>query len=57
MPGYALTFLILASIAGLLGSSGIAGVPANIAWMVLVVSFVLTLAAAVGRALRHIAPF
>lgn len=57
MLGYALTFLTLALIAGLLGLSGIAGAPASIAWSVLVALFVVTLAVAVGRALSRITPF
>jgi len=55
--GYALTFLALALIAGLLGLSGIAGAAANIVWSVLVALFIATLAVAVGRALSRIAPF
>jgi uncharacterized membrane protein YtjA (UPF0391 family) len=54
---YAVTFLTLALLAGLLGLSGITGASATIAWSVLVALFVLTLAAAVGRALARIAPF
>ena len=57
MLSYALTFLALALLAGLLGFSGITGASANIAWSVLVALFVLTRAAAVGRALARIAPF
>jgi uncharacterized membrane protein YtjA (UPF0391 family) len=52
MLGWALTFLVLALIAGLLGFSGIAGVSANIAWIFFVVFLVLTVVAAVARALR-----
>ncbi len=49
MFGCALTFLILAFAAGLLGSTGIAGVAGHITWLALVMVFVLTL----GVALRH----
>ena len=52
--GYALTFLIVALIAGLLGFTGIAGASGHIAWLALVALFVLTLAAAVARALNGI---
>jgi uncharacterized membrane protein YtjA (UPF0391 family) len=52
MLGWALTFLVLALIAGLLGFSGIAGVSANIAWIFFVVFLVLTVVAAVARAVR-----
>ena len=41
MLGWALTFLVLALIAGLLGFSGIAGASANIAWIFFVVFLVL----------------
>ncbi len=53
---FALTFLIVALIAGLLAFSGLAGASADIAWTVLVVFFVLTLSSAIGRALKRITP-
>ena len=37
MIGWAVTFLIIALIAGVLGFSGIAGTAANIAWILFVV--------------------
>jgi uncharacterized membrane protein YtjA (UPF0391 family) len=56
MLSWALTFLVLALIAGLLGFSGIAGVSANIAWIFFVVFLVLTVVAAVARAVRGNTP-
>ena len=56
MLAYAITFLVLALIAGVLGSSGLAGTSADIAWISLVVFFVLTLFTAIGRALNRITP-
>jgi uncharacterized membrane protein YtjA (UPF0391 family) len=56
MLGWALTFLVLALIAGLLGFGGIAGVSANIAWIFFVVFLVLTVVAAVARALGGKSP-
>jgi uncharacterized membrane protein YtjA (UPF0391 family) len=50
----ALTFLILAFSAVLLGSSGIAGVAGHVTWLVLVSAFVLTLGVAVRRALTGV---
>jgi uncharacterized membrane protein YtjA (UPF0391 family) len=52
--GYALTFLILAFGAGLLGSSEISGVIGHITWLVLVMAFVLTLGVTVHRALNRV---
>jgi uncharacterized membrane protein YtjA (UPF0391 family) len=41
MFGWALTFLGVALVAGVLGFGGIAGVSANIAWMLFVVGLIL----------------
>jgi uncharacterized membrane protein YtjA (UPF0391 family) len=41
MLSWALTFLIIALIAGVLGFSGIAGAAANIAWILFVVGLIL----------------
>lgn len=41
MFGWAITFLIVALIAALLGFSGIAGVATNIAWVLFIVGLVL----------------
>lgn len=41
MIGWAVTFLIIAIIAGVLGFSGIAGSAVNIAWILLVVGLIL----------------
>lgn len=43
MIGWAVTFLIVAIVAGLLGFSGIAGTATNIAWILFVVGLVLAL--------------
>jgi uncharacterized membrane protein YtjA (UPF0391 family) len=43
MLGWALTFLIIALIAGALGLSGIAGAATNIAWILFVVGLVVAL--------------
>lgn len=43
MLSWAVTFLIVALIAGVLGFSGIAGTAANIAWILFVVGLVLAL--------------
>jgi uncharacterized membrane protein YtjA (UPF0391 family) len=43
MFGWALTFLIVAIVAGALGFSGIAGVATNMAWILFVVGLVLAL--------------
>jgi uncharacterized membrane protein YtjA (UPF0391 family) len=50
MLGMALTFLVVAIIAGVLGFTGIAGVATNIAWILFVVGLILALVFAVmGR--------
>jgi uncharacterized membrane protein YtjA (UPF0391 family) len=50
MIGWAVTFLIVAIIAGLLGFSGIAGTATNIAWILFVVGVVLAIIFAItGR--------
>jgi uncharacterized membrane protein YtjA (UPF0391 family) len=50
MIGMALTFLVVAIIAGVLGFTGIAGVATNIAWILFVVGLILALVFAVmGR--------
>ena len=41
MFGWAITFLIVALVAGLLGFSGIAGVATNIAWILFVVGLIM----------------
>ena len=41
MIGWAITFLIIALIAGVLGFSGIAGTAANIAWIFFVIGLIL----------------
>ncbi len=41
MIGWAVTFLIIALIAGVLGFSGIAGTAVNIAWILFVVGLIL----------------
>jgi uncharacterized membrane protein YtjA (UPF0391 family) len=43
MLGWAVTFLIVAIVAGLLGFSGIAGTAVNIAWILFVVGLSLAL--------------
>jgi len=43
MLGWALTFLIVALIAGALGMSGIAGAATNIAWILFVVGLIVAL--------------
>ncbi len=50
MLEYAVTFLIVALIAGLLGFTEIVGVSAHVTWLALVAFFVLTLGAAIARA-------
>jgi uncharacterized membrane protein YtjA (UPF0391 family) len=40
---YALVFLVVALIAGVLGFSGIAGISSNIAWILFVIGLVLAL--------------
>ena len=54
MLGCALTFLILAFGAVVLGTSGISGVIGHITWLVLVVAFVSTLGVTVHRALNRV---
>ena len=50
MSGWAVTFLIIALIAGVLGLSGIAGTAVNIAWILFVVGLILAVVAFVfGR--------
>ena len=50
MFSWALTFLVLGLIAGLLGFTGIAGTATNIAWILFVVGIVLALIfAATGK--------
>lgn len=41
MIGWAITFLVIALIAGVLGFSGVAGTAANIAWILFVIGLVL----------------
>ena len=41
MIGWAITFLIIALIAGVLGFTGVAGAAANIAWILFVVGLIL----------------
>jgi len=48
MIGWALTFLIVALIAGVLGFSGIAGAAANIAWILFVVGLILAVIFFIG---------
>jgi uncharacterized membrane protein YtjA (UPF0391 family) len=43
MIGLALTFLIVALIAGILGLSGVAGAAVNIAWILFVVGLILAM--------------
>lgn len=43
MIGWALTFFILAIVAGVLGFTGIAGAAVNIAWILFVVGIVLAI--------------
>jgi hypothetical protein len=50
----ALTFLILAFGAALLGSSGFSGAIGHITWLGLVMTFVLTLGVTVHRALNRV---
>lgn len=50
MIGWALTFLIIAIIAGIFGFTGIAGAAVNIAWILFVVGLILAVVFAVmGR--------
>jgi uncharacterized membrane protein YtjA (UPF0391 family) len=48
MIGWAVTFLIIALIAGVLGFSGVAGTAANIAWILFVVGLVLAVVMFIG---------
>ncbi len=41
MFGWAITFLVIALVAGVLGFSGIAGVATNIAWILFVVGLIM----------------
>jgi len=43
MMSWAVTFLIIALIAGILGLTGIAGVAMNIAWLMFVVGLILAI--------------
>ncbi len=43
MIGWAITFLVIALIAGVLGFSGIAGTAVNIAWILFVVGLILAI--------------
>lgn len=43
MLSWALTFLVLALVAGILGATGVAGLSMNIAWILIVVFIVLFL--------------
>ena len=43
MIGWAVTFFIIAIIAGLLGFTGIAGAAVNIAWILFVVGLILAI--------------
>jgi uncharacterized membrane protein YtjA (UPF0391 family) len=52
MLQWALTFFVLAIIAGLVGLTGIAGAAANIAWILFVAFLVLMIVAAVANAVR-----
>jgi uncharacterized membrane protein YtjA (UPF0391 family) len=56
MIGWALTFLVLAMIAGFLGFFGLAGAAAGIAKILLFAFVVLFLISALSRALRGRAP-
>lgn len=56
MIGWALTFLLLALLAGFLGFFGLAGVSAGIAKLLLVAFVVLFLTSALSGALRGQAP-
>lgn len=44
MIGLAVTFLVIALIAGVLGLSGVAGTAVNIAWILFVVGLILAVA-------------
>jgi uncharacterized membrane protein YtjA (UPF0391 family) len=48
MIGWAVTFLVIALVAAVLGFTGIAGVATNIAWILFVVGLILALIFAVA---------
>jgi uncharacterized membrane protein YtjA (UPF0391 family) len=52
MLGWAITFLIIAIIAGVLGFTGVAGISANIAWILGALFLVLFIAALVMRTVK-----
>jgi uncharacterized membrane protein YtjA (UPF0391 family) len=52
MLQWALTFFVLALIAGVVGLTGLAGAAANIAWILFVAFLVLMVVAAVANAVR-----
>jgi len=52
MLSWALTFLVLALIAGALGFSSVAGASANIAWILFVMFLVLMVVAGLSNAVR-----
>ncbi len=43
MFGWAIMFLIVAIVAGLLGFTGVAGISANIAWLLFIVGLILAI--------------
>ena len=43
MIGYAITFLVIALVAAVLGFTGIAGVATNIAWILFVVGLIVAI--------------
>ena len=48
MIGWAVTFLVVALIAAVLGFSGIAGVATNIAWVLFVIGLILAIVFAIA---------
>lgn len=48
MIGWAITFLVVALIAAVLGFSGIAGVATNIAWVLFVIGLILAIVFAIA---------
>lgn len=48
MIGWALTFLIIALVAAVLGFTGIAGMATNIAWILFVVGLILAIVLAIA---------
>ena len=56
MLQWALTFFVLALIAGVVGLTGLAGAAANIAWILFVAFIVLMIVAAVANAVRGSPP-